>query len=486
MVDSTKAVLPNSKTGPSAASSEPQKSWLESFRIYLHLPVLIMLVLGFSAGLPFLLIFSTLSVWLAESDVSRAQIGFFSWVGLMFSIKVFWAPVVDRLPLPFLTSLLGKRRSWMLLAQIGIVLGLIGIAATNPGENLTQVALLALLIAFSAATQDITIDAYRIESADEEFQGAMAATYQLGYRIALIVAGAGALYTAEFISWPAAYLTMAACMGIGMITVLLIAEPDHSVSEETRKREEDLDNILFGNSLQGPVAKLAAWFSSAVISPIVDFFSRIGFTTAVLILLFIGLYRLSDITMGIMANPFYIDLGYSKSEIASIIKIYGVIMTAVGALAGGVLVVRYGIMRPLLLGAVLVCLTNLVFAYLAYVVPGLESNSDRLIHLAMTICADNFSGGLASAAFIAYMSSLTNTAYTATQYALFSSLFTLPGKFVGGFSGVVVEGFGYVSFFSYAAVLGIPAIILTIVLMRRAAADEKTQSTATSAPPVAT
>ena len=470
MAETSSAPSQSQSTLKTAAGAE--KTWLESFQVYLHLPVLIMLLLGFSAGLPFLLIFSTLSVWLTESDVSRAQIGYFSWVGLMFSIKVFWAPVVDRLPLPYLTAFLGKRRSWMLLAQIGIVIGLIGIASSNPGENLTQVALLALLIAFSAATQDITIDAYRIEAAEEDFQAAMAATYQLGYRIALIVAGAGALYTAEFVSWPAAYLTMAACMGVGMVTVLLIAEPPHKVSEETKKREAELDDLLFGKNHSGPAARIGAWFSSAVVSPIVDFFARIGFVSALLILLFIGLYRLSDITMGIMANPFYIDMGYTKAEIASIIQIYGVIMTAVGALAGGLLVARFGIMRPLLAGAILMVLTNLVFAYLAYAVPGLETNTARLIHLGMTICADNFSAGFASAAFIAYMSSLTNTAYTATQYALFSSLFTLPGKFVGGFSGEVVEAFGYINFFSYAAVLGIPAVILTIVLMRRTAAEE--------------
>ncbi len=468
------------------------RSWREAFAVYLHRRVVVMLFLGFSAGLPFLLVFSTLSAWLTEAHVTRTAIGFFSWVGITYSIKVFWAPVVDRLPLPLLTRLLGRRRGWMLPAQCGIALGLLAIAAINPmaafgppllsafdagvlpvdggltdigivpapRSTVILVALAALLVAFSSATQDITIDAYRIEAVERDLQGAMAATYQAGYRIALLVAGAGALYMAEFVSWPAAYMLMAACTLVGIFTVLLIQEPVVSRDAETLEREALLVSAIENH---GPVLRrwhrLTAWFSSAVVGPIVDFFVRNG-RVALIILALIALYRVSDITMGVMANPFYLDLGFTKSEIASVSKVFGVIMTMIGAFLGGLLVARYGMMRPLLFGAVIMLLTNLVFAYLA------ASGKDiRLLFI--TISGDNLAAGIAGSAFIAYMSSLTNTAYTATQYALFSSLFTLPGKFLGGFSGVIVDAHGYVYFFIYAGALGIPAILLVMYIMAR-------------------
>lgn len=425
-----------------------------------------MLLLGFSAGLPFLLIFSTLSFWLREVGISRTEIGFFSWVGITFSIKVFWAPVVDRMALPILTSLLGRRRGWMILAQIGLATGLVGIALTDPTAHLSYVVGFALLVAFAAATQDIVIDAYRIESVERDLQGAMAATYQAGYRIALIVAGAGALYIADWSNWPVAYTAMAAFMSVGMVTVLLIREPDVEIDYETRDRERRLASSLTGGKTRlGPpdaaLNRFIAWFSGAVVSPFVDFFARNG-RFGLVILGLVGLYRISDITMGIMANPLYVDLGFTKSEIATISKFYGVILSMVGAFLGGLLVARYSIWRPLLLGAVLVAATNLVFAYLA--VAGHD-----IVVLTLTISADNLAGGLAGSAFIAYLSSLTNRAYTATQYALFSSLFTLPGKFLGGFSGVIVDATSYVHFFIYASAMGIPAILLVIYLMHRAA-----------------
>ncbi len=432
------------------------KSWNDALSVYLHRRVIVMLFLGFSAGLPFLLVFSTLSAWLREAEVVRTTIGFFSWVGITYSIKVFWAPVVDRFRLPFLNAALGRRRSWMLLAQAGIATGLLGIAFTDPATDLRQVALFAFLVAFSSATQDISIDAYRIEAVNRELQGAMAATYQLGYRLALIAAGAGALYIADFGSWPAAYMTMAALVLVGVMTVLVIQEPTPPRDEVADAREEELASSL-SSGLRGSARGVVAWLSGAVASPIVDFFSRVGWM-GLAILAFIGVYRISDITMGIMANPFYIDTGFSLSEIASVTKVYGVIMLMIGAMAGGFLVARYGIMRPLLLGAVLVASTNLLFGVLAIVGADIR-------FLMMTISADNFSGGLAGTVFITYLSSLTSTAYTATQYALLSSLFTLPGKFLGGFSGMIVDSSGYVMFFTYAAALGLPAIALTMFLM---------------------
>lgn len=421
--------------------------------------VLGMIFLGFSAGLPFLLVFSTLSAWLTDAGFSRTLIGYFSWVGITYSIKVFWAPVIDRLPLPFLTRLLGKRRSWMLLAQIGIGLGLSGMALSDIQTDITQIALFALFVAFASATQDITVDAYRIEAVEKDLQGAMAATYVFGYRVALLAAGAGAFYLAEFSSWPVAYLWMAALMLVGVATTLVITEPkvvDSAVSRQLEARVETLLGIH--NPGRTLPARFAAWFSDAVVSPFVDFFSRNG-RFALIILALIGLYKVSDITMGVMANPFYLDLGFSKTQIADVTKIFGFFMTIAGAALGGSLVVRYGIMRPLLLGAVMVAMTNLLFALLAVTVPDI-----RL--LVLVISADNLSGGIATSVFIAYLSSLTNTAYTATQYALFSSLMTLPAKLLGGFSGVIVDGYGYPWFFIYASASGIPAILLVIYLIR--------------------
>ncbi len=439
-----------------------KKTWRKALLVYRHPRVLAMLFLGFSAGLPFLLIFSTLSVWLREADISRTEIGFFSWIGIMFSIKVVWAPIVDRTPLPILTRLLGKRRSWMLLAQSGIALGLLAIAASDPATDVAGVALCALFVAFCAATQDVSIDAYRIEAVAKELQGAMAATYQLGYRLALLAAGAGALYVADFVSWPAAYAAMAGCMLVGMLTVLVIEEPSVEVRQETREREARLAERLEARTGASPrLHRAIAWFSSAVVSPFADFFARNG-RIAVAILALIALYRISDITMGIMANPLYVDLGFTKTEIATASKTVGIPLIILGAFLGGFLVARFGLFGPLLLGALLTVATNLAFAYLAVS----DSTFDLLL---LTVSADNLAGGFAGSVFIAYLSSLTNTAYTATQYALFSSLFTLAGKFLGGFSGIIVDATSYQAFFIYAAVLGLPAILLVLFLMIREA-----------------
>lgn len=441
--------------------AEPAKtSWREALLVYRNPCVLAMLFLGFSAGLPFLLIFSTLSVWLREADISRTEIGFFSWIGIMFSIKVVWAPVVDRTPLPVLTAALGRRRSWMLLAQAGIAAGLLAIAASDPTADVGRVALCALFVAFCAATQDISIDAYRIEAVAKELQGAMAATYQLGYRLALLAAGAGALYVADFASWPVAYAAMAGCMLVGMVTVLAIREPKVEVRQETRDREAQMARRLESRAHASPrLNRAIEWFSSAVVSPFADFFARNG-RIAVAILALIALYRISDITMGIMANPLYVDLGFTKSEIATASKTVGIPLTILGAFLGGFLVARYGLFKPLLLGALLTVVTNLAFAYLSVSEPAFEL-------LMMTVSADNLAGGFAGSVFIAYLSSLTNTAYTATQYALFSSLFTLAGKFLGGFSGIIVDATSYQAFFIYAATLGLPAILLVLFLMYR-------------------
>jgi len=431
----------------------PTRGWLDALRMYGHPRVASMLFLGFSAGLPFLLVFSTLSAWLAQAGVQRATIGMLSWVGITYSIKFFWAPVVDRLPLPLLTRLLGRRRSWMLVAQVGLACGLAGIALHDPATDLRAVVLCALLVAFSSATQDIAIDAWRIESAEVAMQGAMSAAYQLGYRIALIVAGAGALFLAAEQGWHNAYFTMAALVGIGLVTTLLVAEPERRVSRNTVLQEERVLRFIEQRAHWPEGLRHAgAWFTGAVVCPFIDFFQRNGWKLGALILCFVGLFRLTDITMGVMANPFYLSLGYTLKQVAAIAKGYGVVMSILGAFLGGLAVAHWGAMRTLVIGGVLVILSNLCFAGLAL------HGEPSLTGLALVISADNLAAGLAGSAFIAYLSGLTNTAYTATQYALFSSLFTLPGKLLGGASGYVADELGFVGFFVYTSALGLPAL----------------------------
>jgi len=332
-------------------------------------------------------------------------------------------------------------------------------AVSDPKTELLMIAVYALVVAFGSATQDITIDAYRIEAMGDRYQGAMAATYVFGYKLALLVAGAGTLYMAQDFSWHYAYTIMAFLMTIGMITTLIIAEPEHRYNTIAEKVEKRLEATLGLDKQKSSAEGIGRWFVDAVVSPFVEFFERNG-RMALVILLLIATYKLSEITMGVMAYPFYIDLGFTLKEIANVAKIFGFFMSIAGAALGGVIVVRYGIKRPLMVGAILIILTNLLFVWLAVT----EKN---IIFLAVVISADNLSGGFATAAFIAYLSSLTNRAYTATQYALFSSLMTLPAKFMGGFSGIVVDAAGYAYFFLYAGLLGIPALLLIIYILKQ-------------------
>lgn len=430
---------------------------------YGHKPVAVLGALGFAAGLPFLLVFSTLTAWLTEAGIERSTIGFFAWVGMTYSVKVFWAPAIDRLRLPGLTRWLGKRRSWILVGQAGVVTGLACMSQLDPAASIAAVAVLSVLVAFSSATQDIAIDAYRIEIADERWQGALSAAYYFGYRLALLLSGAGALYLAEWGSWSSAYVLMALLAAAMMLVTLWADASQEDDIQERQSQEYQLVNDVFGRDMQ--LAQRPAWqrwWIGAVACPFLEFFRRNGWL-ALIILTFIGVFRLSDLAMGAMANPFYLDLGYSKSDIASVAKLFGFFMTIAGSALCGLLVMRLGIYRPLLLGAVLVASTNLLFAWLAWL--GLNE-TPSLMWLAVVISADNLSGGIAGTAFIAYLSSLTNRHYTATQYALFSSLMTLPGKFISGFSGVVVDHYGYIEFFVIAAALGIPAIALVLYLSR--------------------
>ena len=433
--------------------------WRKAISIYRRPTVLAMLFLGFSAGLPFMLVFATLSAWLREMEVSRSAIRFFSWVGITYSIKFIWSPVVDRLPVPGLTRALGRRRSWILLGQIGIATGLAGMAFADPQVALLPVALLALLVAFSSATQDVAIDAFRIESDIDRHQAALAAAYQLGYRVAILASYTGALYLADLLSWRIAYLSMAGLMGIGMLTVLLRPEP---VAEQDRAaRGDDARARAFVARHPGMPAWLRAtlaWLLSAVVAPVREFFARFG-RFALVMLALVASFRITDIAMASMANPLYIDLGYSKAVIANISGAWGLGMTILGALLGGSLATRFGILRPLLATAFLAAITNLLFAWMA-------GQGGATYALVLTISADNLSGGLAGSVFIAWLSSLTNIRYTATQYALFSSLMTLPGKFLSGFGGIVVDAMDYPTFFVLSALLGLPAVGLILIIMK--------------------
>ena len=432
-------------------------TWLESFKVYIQPRMLAMLLLGFSAGLPLFLVFGTLSYWLSKEGIDRSTIGYISWVALFYGLKFTWSPIVDRLRIPILGNVLGQRRSWMLLAQLGIFIGLFNLGTLSPNEELNLVVLFALLVAFSSATQDISIDAWRIESAPENQQGAMAGTYQLGYRLGLLLAGGGAFLIAGQYSWNTSYTVMSLCVFIGIITTLLIQEPARNISDRTWQQEESVRNFLtHSKHPNSTISKIIAWLIGAVICPFAEFFKRNGLF-AIVILVFIGTFRLSDITMGVMANPFYQEMGYTETQVGLVSKTFGIGVTIVGALLGGVLVMRYGILRILLLAGVLVVVTNLIFAWLA-------TQEPKTLLLALVITADNLSGGIAGTVFIAYLSSLTNRAYTATQYALLSSVMLLPAKFIGGFSGVIVDHFGYIKFFIYSGLLGLPAILLAIYL----------------------
>lgn len=427
------------------------RRWIDDLRVYLEPPVARMLLLGFSAGLPLLLVLGTLSFRLRDAGIDRTTIGFLSWVALAYAFKWAWAPLVDRLPLPLLTRALGRRRSWLLVAQLTIVGGLVGMALTDPLQNLPQLVAFALLVAFASATQDIALDAYRIESADLSRQAAMSAAYQVGYRSAMIAASAGALWIAsrfdpdeatyQHAPWVAAYFFMAGFMAIGVLTVAFSREPAVTVSPETARRER-------GRS----------WFYLAVVSPFLDFVLRYRWQ-AVLLLALIGTYRISDIVLGVMSNPFYRDMGFTKDEVAAVSGVYGVILTLVGAAFGGILALRYGVMRILMLGAALSAATNLLFAWLS-------TRGHDLPGLILVISADNLSAGIASAAFVAYLSGLTNVAYSATQYALFSSVMLLLPKFIAGWSGWMVDHFGYAAFFTGTALLGAPVLVLVWLASR--------------------
>ena len=501
------------------------RGWRETLNAFLQARVITMLFLGFVAGLPLLLIFSTLSLWLREADVSRATVTFFSWAALGYSFKFVWAPLVDAMPLPGLNRWLGHRRSWLLLAQLMIIGAMSAMALTDPQQNLTLMALAAVALGFSSATQDVVIDAYRIESAEPELQALLSATYIAGYRIGMLVAGAGGLTLAAYFgttqetyiytAWQKTYLCMAAAMLVGVVTTLLIPEPKVQRRQLGFQHVSDYLRFLllfiwivvpfvatffFSQGWSQSVAESVAQFTGlgaefggfvggivrfafaialAALAgnigvrlgiapreqlrqtywePLAEFLRRYG-KIAILILALIAIYRISDIVLGVISNVFYYDLGFTKQQIAKIIQTFGLFMTLLGGFLGGVLSMRFGVMRILFLGAVLSAATNLLFAGLAYIGPDVYA-------LMAVVAADNLSAGIASAAFVAYLSSLTNISFTAVQYALFSSLMTLFPKLLGGYSGSWVDSIGYTQFFVVTALMGVPVLILVWLAAR--------------------
>ena len=462
-----------------------------------------MLFLGFAAGLPILLIFSTLSVWLFKAGVNRATITLFSWVGFAYSFKFIWTPIVDNLKLPILGKL-GHRRSWLLLSQLMIILSLIFISFTDPKTSLICTAIAAIFIAFSSATQDIVLDAFRIESASKNLQGALSSMYLTGYRIAMIVAGAGSLWIASFLGteiynqkvWQQVYQIMALLMLFGVLTVFYSSEPKIKRNIEKNSNQKIKFFIAFLVSLAGfilcylyfkdlfdskdPIINFLNEFikiifcfltfsliifflikikflnkesaKNAYAKPVLDFLNRYG-SKATSILLLIGLYRISDVVLGVMANVFYIEKGFSIAEIATYSKFFGTIATIVGGVIGGLASVHLGVMRSLFIGALISALSNILFAWLALVTADVKI-------LAFVITADNVASGFAGATFIVYLSALTSIKFTATQYALFSSTMLFLPKLIAGYAGGFVNLFGYPTFFIFTSIIGVPVLLL--------------------------
>lgn len=415
--------------------------WWGALAVYGDRRILCILFLGFSSGLPLALTGSTLSAWLAQGGVDKTTIGLFALVAIPYAYKFVWSPLIDGLRVPLLTRLLGRRRGWAVASQLALMAAIVTLGLVNPTQQPWTVAALAVVVAFLSATQDIVIDAFRVEILDEQAQGAGAAAVQLGYRVGMLVSGAGALFIAEFYGWTAAYATMAALIAVGIVTILLNREPQASTIAAAER----------------PAHGVAGWIKAHVIMPFADVLKRPDWA---IILGFIVFYKFGDAVAGVMANPFYIETGFSLAEIAAISKLFGFVATLVGIVAGGVMVARFGIFRALLLCGILQMGSNLMFAIQAIV------GHDTAM-LAVTIAAENFTGGMGSAAFVAYISSLCSFAFTATQYALFSSLAVVGRTMLSSGGGWLADHTDWVSFFVLSAAAAIPGLLLLLFLMRR-------------------
>lgn len=513
-----------SSSPPNEAAAAPRRPWVQTLRSLFQRNILAMLLLGFSAGIPLLLIFSSLSLWLGEAGVERKAVTMFSWAALGYSFKFVWAPLVDRMPLPLLTRWMGRRRSWLLLAQTGVMASIWGMSMVDPSQgtdSLHAMAWFAVALGFTAATQDIVIDAWRIESAGTDMQALMSSAYIAGYRVGMIVSGAGALYLAsywgstkeayQYGAWALTYQTMATVLAIGWLTTWWIQEPkcEGTVQSSPAHQQHARTLMLFVMGVAAFVATFSsidewmvgwktqasasAWVSLAIeflklsgavlaalavgflavrarlvdaqstretwLAPVLDFFKRYQ-SMAFWVLALIGLYRISDIVLGVISNVFYQDLGYTKPEIATAVKTFGVVVSILGGFWGGIWANRWGMMRSLWWGAVLSALTNLLFV-------GLASWGPTLPGLYLVIAADNLAAGFASAAFVAFLSSLTQVQFTAVQYAIFSSLMTLLPKTLGGYSGAMVDHMGYPGFFALTTMMGLPVLALVAWIKHR-------------------
>lgn len=436
----------------------PLSRWIDSCKVYADRRVLSILFFGFASGLPLALTIGTLFMWLAEVGVNKTTIGLFALAGTPYTLKFLWAPLVDRMPIPYLTGWLGRRRGWILLTQLVLMATILGLGGTNPVAQPGLTAFLALSVAFWSATQDIAIDAYRVEILEERQYGAGAATIVLGYRIGMLVSGAGALYLATYVSWSATYGIMAGFMIVGMVTVLLNPEPSVRKSRESVEQERRIAAYLESRpDLKGNKAKVLAWIYGAVISPFADFIGRRGW---LVILLFILLYKFGDALAGVMTMPFYVELGFTKIQVANITKIFGMAAIIIGAVIGGVMVDRLGILKSLFVCGILQMFSNLMFAVLAMV-------GHDLRVLTLAIAVENLSGGMGTAAFVAYLSSLCNVAYTATQYALLTSFMAFGRTVLTSSGGWLADQMDWVSFFVLTTVAALPGLLLLVGIARR-------------------
>ena len=410
-----------------------------ALRLYTDRRLVAILAMGFASGLPLALTGATLSIWLKEDGISLTAIGLFAQVGLAYNLKFLWAPVLDRVPLPFVTAWLGRRRSWAVFIQILLALSILALAQADPAVDAWRMAMIAVVVAFFSASQDIVIDAFRVELLADREQGAGAAATQVGYRIGMLASGAGALYLASAFGWRGAYMVMACLVVVGMAAVLLTREP-----ETARPAREN-------------------WLRAAIVEPFADFMTRNDW---LVILLFVVLYKTGDAVAGWMAGPFYISIGFDKVEIASISKVFGLVASMAGVIFGGWLVLRVGIMRALLIGGVVQALSNL--AYIAQLWAGHDIGM-----LAVTIATENVTGGIGSAAFVAYLSRLCNPAFTATQYALLSALAAVSRTFIASGGGWFADRLGWAPFFTASTLLCVPGLLLLLYLMRRPEPSER-------------
>ena len=434
------------------------RRWIDSCRVYADRRVLAILFLGFSSGLPLALTFGTLSVWLAEVGVSKTTIGLFALMGAPYTFKFLWAPLVDRMPIPYLTRRLGRRRGWAIVTQLALMAAIAGLGATNPAAHAGLTAVSVLMVAFWSASQDIVIDAYRVEILEERQYGAGAAMIVLGYRIGMLLSGAGALYLATYVGWLATYALMAVLMTVGIATILLNPEPNVQESRESIEQERRIAFYLEADPhLKGKKARVLAWIYGAVISPFAEFIGRRGW---LLILLFILLYKFGDALAGVMSNPFYIELGFTKIQIANVSKAFGLAATIIGGVIGGIIVDRLGILKSLFVCGILQMVSNLMFAVLAV-------TGNKLGMLSLTIAIENLSGGMGTAAFVAYLSSLCNIAYTATQYALLTSFMAFGRTLLSSSGGWLADHMSWINFFIATTWAALPGLLLLVWITKR-------------------